>query len=137
MFDLIMHWIDQHGYIVLFFVPMLELLFLPVSAEVVMGYGGVLVFQGKLNWVVSILMAGAGSSIGMTLAYWIGYKLGPPFFEKYGSRIHMGPERLKKISQWFQRYGNKIIIMNYFIMGVRHVTGYFSGTTRISFRTYM
>jgi membrane protein DedA with SNARE-associated domain len=47
--DLIIHWINQHGYIVLFFVPMLELIFLPVSAEVVMGYGGVLVFQGKLN----------------------------------------------------------------------------------------
>ncbi|MCZ8513066.1 VTT domain-containing protein [Paenibacillus filicis] len=137
MLDWLMHWIDQHGYIVLFLAPMLELLFLPVSAEVVMGYGGVLVFQGKLNWLISILAAGTGSSIGMTLAYWIGYKLGRPFFERYGSRIHMGPERIDKAAQWFQRYGNKVITINYFITGVRHITGYFSGITRIPFRTFM
>ncbi|MGD8189537.1 VTT domain-containing protein [Brevibacillus ginsengisoli] len=137
MLDLIMHWIDQHGYLVLFIIPMLELIFLPVSAEFVMGYGGFLVFQGKLNWMLSILMAAAGSSIGMTLAYWIGFKLGTPFFEKYGSRIHMGPERLQKTSQWFQRYGNKVIVINYFITGVRHITGYFAGITRIPFRAYM
>ncbi|MGZ9584305.1 VTT domain-containing protein [Paenibacillus marinisediminis] len=137
MLDWIMRWIDQNGYIVLFFVPMLELLFVPVSAEFVMGYCGVLVFQGKLNWFISILVAATGSSIGMTLAYWIGYKLGTPFFEKYGSRIHMGPDRLNKASQWFQRYGNKVITINYFITGVRHITGYFSGITRIPFRTYI
>ncbi|MEB3100096.1 VTT domain-containing protein [Ferviditalea candida] len=137
MLNLIMNWIDQHGYTVLFFVPMLELLFLPVSAEVVMGYGGVLVYQEKLNWLASILIAGVGSSIGMTLAYWIGYKLGTPFFEKYGSRIHMGPERLEKMSQWFQKSGYKVIMINYFITGVRHLTGYFSGITGISFRVYM
>ncbi|MFM1653405.1 bifunctional DedA family/phosphatase PAP2 family protein [Brevibacillus sp. B_LB10_24] len=137
MLDWIMHWIDQHGYMVLFFAPMLELLFLPISAEVVMGYGGVLVFQGKLNWLASIFMAGAGSTIGMTIAYWIGYKLGIPFFEKYGSCIHMGPERLDKASMWFQKYGNKVIIVNYFITGVRHITGYFSGITCIPFRMYI
>lgn len=137
MLDWIMMWIDLHGYLVLFFVPMLELLFLPVSAEFVMGYGGFLVFQGKLNWVISILVAATGSGIGMTLAYWIGYKLGTPFFEKYGSRIHMGPERFNKASKWFQRYGNKVITINYFITGVRHITGYFSGITRIPFRTYI
>ncbi|MCJ8013625.1 VTT domain-containing protein [Paenibacillus sp. KQZ6P-2] len=137
MLDWIMQWIDLHGYLVLFFVPMLELLFLPVSAEFVMGYGGFLVFQGKLNWLISILVAATGSAIGTTLAYWIGYKLGTPFFEKYGSRIHMGPERFNKVSKWFQRYGNKVITINYFITGVRHITGYFSGITRIPFRTYI
>jgi membrane-associated phospholipid phosphatase len=40
------------------------------------------------------------------------------------------------VSHWFQKYGNKVLIIAYFIPGVRHITGYFSGTTRIPFRKY-
>ncbi len=101
-----------------------------------MSYAGLLVFQGKLSWILSIVTAGAGAAVGMTISYWIGYRLGTPFFEKYGTRIHMGPDKLSKVSFWFQKYGNKVLIIAYFIPGVRHITGYFSGITRIPYRKY-
>lgn len=129
-------YIDQFGYIVLFVSLILELLALPLPGEVLMGYSGFLVFQGHLNWMFSIIIAGVGASIGMTLSYWIGYKLGTPFFEKYGHRFHMGPKQIETISSWFSVHGNKLLIIAYFIPGIRHITGYFSGITRISFRTY-
>jgi membrane protein DedA with SNARE-associated domain len=72
----------------------------------------------------------------MTISYWIGYSLGRNFFEKHGNKIHMGPERLEKISEWFGKYGNKVIVIAFFIPGIRHITGYFSGITRLSFKTY-
>ncbi|TDF97286.1 phosphatase PAP2 family protein [Paenibacillus piri] len=127
---------DQFGYLVLGAALMLELLALPLPGEVLMTYTGLLVFQQKLNWALSILTAGTGASIGMTVSYGIGYKLGIPFFEKYGSRIHLGPDRLAATSRWFERYGNKVIIIAYFIPGIRHFTGYFSGITRLRVRTY-
>jgi len=128
---------DQYGYYVLGMALMLELLALPLPGEVLMTYAGLMVFQGNLNWILSILTAGLGASVGMTISYWIGYKLGTPFFEKYGSKIHLGPEKFKKTSQWFDRYGNKLLIIAFYIPGIRHFTGYFSGITRMSFRTYM
>jgi membrane protein DedA with SNARE-associated domain len=132
----LMNWLEHYGYWVLFFALLLEMLALPLPGEVIMSYTGLLVFQGKLNWFLSILTAGAGASVGMTLSYWIGYRLGTPFFEKYGARIHLGPDKIDKVSHWFHRYGNKVLIIAYFIPGVRHITGYFSGTTRISYRKY-
>jgi membrane protein DedA with SNARE-associated domain/membrane-associated phospholipid phosphatase len=129
-------YVDQFGYLVLFFALLLELLAFPLPGELLMTYSGFLVYQEKLNWALSILMAGVGTSIGMTLSYWIGYKLGAPFFEKYGHRFHMGPERIEKTSRWFNKHGNKVLIIAYFIPGVRHITGYFSGITRLPFRTY-
>ena len=72
----------------------------------------------------------------MTLSYWIGFKLGKPFFEKYGHRFHMGPDTINKTSDWFSKHGNKLLIVAYFIPGVRHITGYFSGITRLPFRTF-
>ncbi|MCY9691473.1 VTT domain-containing protein [Paenibacillus alginolyticus] len=137
MAHFIQNLLDQYGYYVLGISLMLELLALPLPGEVLMTYAGLMVFQGHLNWILSILTAGLGASFGMTLSYWIGFKLGTPFFEKYGSKIHLGPDKLKKTSLWFKRYGNKLIIIAFFIPGVRHFTGYFSGVTRMPFRTYM
>ncbi|MEX2462377.1 MAG: VTT domain-containing protein [Paenibacillaceae bacterium] len=137
MMHFITNFMNLYGYAVLFFGLMFETLALPLPGEAIMTYAGLLVFQGDMNWVLSILMAGVGSSLGMTFAYGIGYKLGSPFIEKHGARFHFGPDKFKKTSQWFERYGNKVLIIAYFIPGIRHVTGYFSGVTRMSFRTYM
>lgn len=115
---------------------MLELIALPLPGEFIMTYAGLIVYQGQLNWLVSIVVAGFGACIGMTISYWIGFRLGVPFFEKYGSRIHFGPEKLQNVSRWFTRYGNKLLLVAYFIPGVRHMTGLFSGVTRLPFRKY-
>jgi membrane protein DedA with SNARE-associated domain len=127
---------DHYGYLVLFVSLMIELIAFGIPTEIVMLYAGYLVFQGKLNWILSIVSAGLGSIIGITFSYWIGWKLGTPFFHKYGHKFHMGPERIEKTSQWFNKFGNKLLVFAYFIPGVRHVTGYFSGITKISYRAF-
>ena len=129
-------YINQFGYIVLFVALMLELIAVPLPGEVLMCYSGFLVFQGHLNWTLSILFAGIGACAGMTISYWVGSKLGTPFFEKYGRKFHMGKERIEKTSHWYGKYGNKLLFIAYFIPGVRHITGYFSGITWLPFRTY-
>ncbi|MDQ1851309.1 VTT domain-containing protein [Bacillus stercoris] len=127
--------LEQHGYAVLFIVLMLELIALPGPGEFLMGYAGVLVFQDKLNWVLSMLAAGLGSCAGVSISYWIGYRLGPAIY-KYGERIHFGKDRMKKTSRWLAHYGNKLFLIAYFIPGVRHVAGYAAGITHIRFRQY-
>ena len=127
---------DQYGYYVLGIALFLELLALPLPGEFLMTYAGLMVYQGHYNWGLSILIAGIGTSIGMTCSYWIGRKLGIRFFEKHGHKIHFGPDKLKKTSIWFERFGVKLIVIAYFIPGIRHFTGYFSGVTRMSFGTY-
>ncbi len=129
-------YLNQYGYIVLFVALMLELIALPLPGDVLMSYCGYLVFNGELNLFLSILIAWIGTSIGVTISYFIGYKLGLPFFEKYGKIFHLKPKLLVKTSKWFSKYGDKLLIIAYFIPGVRHVTGYFSGITRLPFRTF-
>ncbi len=126
-------WMDQYGYWVLFGALLIELIAFGLPTEVLMGYAGVLVYQGKLAWLPAIIAAGLGSMLGISIAYWIGAWLGAPFFAKYGQKIHLGPDRMDKVSHWFEVYGDKLILVAYFIPGVRHVTGYFSGIMRIPF----
>jgi membrane protein YqaA with SNARE-associated domain len=116
----IQHLLEQYGYLVLGLALILELLALPLPGEILMTYAGLMVYQGHLNWPLSILTAGLGASAGMTLSYWIGYKLGTPFIEKYGAKFHFGPDKVEKTSRWFERYGNKLLIIAFYIHGVRH-----------------
>lgn len=102
-----------------------------------MTYVGFLTFVGEMHYVTSILVAWTGSILGMTIDYWIGYRLGFPFFQKHGHRFFMGPQKFEKASKWFDRYGVKVVMIGYFIPGIRHFTAYFAGVSRISFRRFI
>jgi membrane protein DedA with SNARE-associated domain len=128
--------VNHYGYIILFVALALELIALPLPGELMMTYCGFLVYESKMNWIISILAAAAGAALGITISYFAGTKLRGGFFEKYGLYIHLGPERLEKTSKWFKSYGNKLLILAYFIPGVRHITGYFSGITEISYKRF-
>jgi membrane protein DedA with SNARE-associated domain len=129
-------WLEHYGYGVLLIGLFLEMLALPLPGELLMSYTGLLVFEGKLNWFLSLGSGGVGVIAGITLSYWIGYRLGKPFIIKYGSRIHLGEEKLDRVAVWFDKYGEKLLIITYFIPGIRHITGYFCGVTRMPFRNY-
>lgn len=112
------------------------MLALPLPGEIMMSYAGMLVFEQKMNWLVSILTASAGVTAGITLSYWIGYWLGKPLLMKYGHRLHLGEEQMDRLTVWFEKYGDKLLFIAYFIPGIRHITGYFCGVTRMPFRRY-
>jgi membrane protein DedA with SNARE-associated domain len=101
-----------------------------------MSYGGYLVYQHQMNELISIVAAAGGSFTGMTVAYWIGFKMGYPFFQRYGHRFHLGPERLEKTSMIFKKHGLKFLLVACFIPGIRHITGYFSGITQVRYRSF-
>lgn len=128
--------LNNYGYIVLVVSLMLELIAFPFPGEVLMTYCGVLVNEHKLNWILSIFMASLGAIIGVTISYLIGRFLGTRFFKRYGHYVHMDEERQRKTSEWFNRFGNRLLLITYFIPGVRHITGYFSGITEIKYRDF-
>lgn len=128
--------INHYGYIILFSALVLELIAFPLPGELMMTYCGFLVYQSKMNWIISILVASAGVILGITISYFIGARVGKGFFEKYGSYIHLGPAQMEKTSKWFKSSGNKLLILACFIPGVRHITGYFSGITEIPYKRF-
>ncbi|WP_409292863.1 VTT domain-containing protein [Peribacillus sp. SCS-37] len=132
----IIHLLDQYGYIVLFLSLMLELIILPIPNEALMSYVGVLCYQGKMSLIISIVSAGMGGIIGVTISYWLGYKLGAPFFRKYGRYIHMGPEKMENMSGWYTKYGKVLLLVSFFIPGVRHIASLISGVIKLPFRSF-
>lgn len=136
-----MDWIyslfEQYGYLVLFIGLLTESLALPFPGELAMGYSGYLGYLGELNAYVAILCAFLGATIGTTITYFLGQKLGTPVLTKYGKYLFMTPKRIDKMTTWFEKYGSKILLISYFIPGFRHFTGYVSGILNIRLRTFL
>ncbi|WCT56528.1 DedA family protein [Paenibacillus kyungheensis] len=131
------HYIESlfthHSYLVLFLGLLLEFIALPFPGETMMGYAGYLSYMGRLNIVLLFLCAFAGTTIGMTITYFIGRKAGLPFLRKYGKWLLLPQSKLDKAQLWFGKYGYTLVFFGYFIPGVRHFTGYFSGVMNFKF----
>ncbi|MCO7175353.1 VTT domain-containing protein [Sporolactobacillus kofuensis] len=128
--------LNEYGYITLFFALMLELICIPIPNEALLSYVGILSFHGQMNLILSMLSAGFGGILGATISYWIGYKLGVPFFRKYGRYIHMGPEKMERISRWYGKYGKVLLVFSFFIPGIRHIASIISGVIHLRFRSF-
>lgn len=128
--------LDKYGYIVLLISLTLELIAFPLPGELLMLYCGFLVYEGKLSLPISILVAAVGTISGVTLSFFLGTRLGTGFFHKYGKYVHMGPDKIEKASKWFDSYGDRLLLITYFIPGVRHITGYVSGITGGSYKKF-
>ncbi|PWW02808.1 membrane protein DedA with SNARE-associated domain [Paenibacillus cellulosilyticus] len=134
--ELLSNLLEHYGYWIILLFLLFEMLALPLPGEMMMGYIGLFVYEHKLNWFASIASASLGVVLGVTLSYWIGYRLGRPFIIRHGKMIHFSEERLNRMTVWFEKYGDKLLFVAYFIPGVRHITGYFCGVTRVSFQRY-
>lgn len=131
--ELIFHYITGHGYIVIWTAFFFELLAIPLPGETIMTYIGYLVYLGKLSWGLSIMTVSLGAMAGITVSYFVGFKVGSPLIHKYGRYVRINPEKFDQASKWFDLHGNKIIIVAYFVPGLRHISGYMAGILQMPF----
>lgn len=127
---------EQHSYLILFAVIALELIALPISAEFFMSYAGFFIYEGKMNYFLAILITALAAIVAVSFTYWVGRIGGYRLIEKYGKYIHLGPERYEKMARWMETSGSKLLLVAYFVPGLRHVTGYISGTSNMPFRKF-
>lgn len=129
------HWFEQFGYFVLFIGLIVDFV-LPFPAEPVMAYAGYLSYMGSMQWLYSVLVSFLGATVAITASYGIGYWAGMPFIKRYGKWLMLNPRRMDKVKQWFDRYGNKLLLISFFIPAGRQFSGYFAGIVRIPFRSF-
>ena len=103
--------LNQYGYIVLYVSLLLELIAFPLPGEALMTYCGVIVGKQQLNWGFSILVSMFGVITGITISYLLGRAFGSTILKKYGHYIHLGPDKMEKTAVWFERYGDKLLVL--------------------------
>ena len=128
--------ITSSGYLGIFFAMLVEGVFTPIPSELIMPFAGYLAKTGQLNFVLVILVGSLGATLGSTLAYLIGRRLGRPFLERYGKYLGFGKDSMDKADAWFAKWGSYGILVGHSIPVVRSIISFPAGITRMNIRTF-
>ncbi len=134
--ELVLDWISRYGYFGIFSLLVLGIVGLPVPDETLLTFAGYLIFRGKLHAVPTYCAALLGSACGITLSYTMGRLTGYFLIEKYGPKLHIKMERVRKVHDWFGRRGAVTLTFGYYVPGVRHLTAYVAGASELESRTF-
>jgi len=133
--DPVFHWVVQYGYVALIGSMMLGIIGLPIPDETLLMFAGYLVSRHSLELQYVMLSAFFGSVAGISLSYEIGrryglavlLKLHIPFFSE---------KKLEVVRDWYKRIGKWLLVVGYFIPGVRHLTAFTAGMSGLRYRSF-
>jgi membrane protein DedA with SNARE-associated domain len=83
--------------------------------------------------VLVILFGFLGATAGADLGYYLGYKGGRPFVERFGSIFRIRPEHIARSEMFFARHGDKAVLGSRFILGLRTWGSMLAGMARMPF----
>ncbi|MCX5890487.1 MAG: DedA family protein [Deltaproteobacteria bacterium] len=130
------HAIKSYGYLGVFGSQMLGMFGLPVPDETILTFTGFLVHKNYLHLAPALLAAYLGSICGITLNYLVGRFVGFPLLHKYGYYLRLTDERINQAHRWFERYGKVALFGGYFLPGLRHLTAFSAGASRLEYRLF-
>jgi membrane protein DedA with SNARE-associated domain len=85
------------------------------------------------NLILVILFGFAGAVAGADVGYYLGYRGGRPFVERFGSYFHIRPEHIAHAEMFFARHGDKAVLGARFILGLRTWGSMLAGMARMPF----
>jgi membrane protein DedA with SNARE-associated domain len=127
----------SHGYLAVFGFLFVESFGAPVPGQTMLMAAGVFAGAGKLNVAgvaaVGFLAAVAGDNVG----YLVGHLGGRGLVLRFGRYIFVTEERLKKVENFFERHGGKIVAVARFIEGLRQLNGVVAGIAGMPWRRFL
>jgi membrane protein DedA with SNARE-associated domain len=83
--------------------------------------------------VLVILFGFLGSVAGADIGYYLGFRGGRPFVERFGKMFHIRPEHIAHAELFFARHGDKTILAARFILGLRTWASMLAGMAHMPF----
>ena len=115
--------IATYGYLAIFLLMLAESACIPVPSELIMTFGGALAAGAvpgtHLNLIGVILAGTAGNVAGSYLAWAVGRYGGQPALRKWGRRLRLREHDLDRAVAWFDRHGNKAVLIGRVLPVVR------------------
>lgn len=134
--------IQTLGYPGIFLLMVLEGVLVPIPSEVIMAFGGYLVYSGGLPaelgipaLVVLVIAGSVGNMVGAYLAYLLGDYGGIPLIARYGRYVMMDQKSIEKTHTWFLRYGPSSVFLTRLVPVFRTFISIPAGIAKMN-RTY-
>ncbi|MDJ0625323.1 MAG: DedA family protein [Candidatus Caenarcaniphilales bacterium] len=132
IFDLTTDIISKSGYIGICVFMAMESMIFPIPSEAVMPFAGFLAAQGRFTMLGVAIASSLGSILGSGLSYAIGLWGGRPFLRKFGKYFLLDAHHLDWTEKFFDKYGDKAVLISRFIPVVRHLISIPAGTAKMN-----
>lgn len=120
---IIIHLISSTGYLGIFVLMTLDSALIPIPSEITMPFSGFLVGRGELNFALVVFAGTLASIAGSMIGYYIGFFLEETvllnLIRKYGKILLLTEHDYHTSKKWFDKYGDKIVLIGRLIPGVR------------------
>jgi membrane protein DedA with SNARE-associated domain len=83
--------------------------------------------------VLVILFGFLGATLGADIGYFLGYRGGRPFVERFGHLFRLRPEHLARAELFFAHHGDKAVITARFVLGLRTWASMLAGMAHMPF----
>ena len=83
--------------------------------------------------ILVILFGFVGAVAGANVGYYLGYRGGRPFVERFGSIFRIRPEHIARSEMFFARHGDKAVLLARFVLGLRTWGSMLAGMARMPF----
>jgi len=118
-----------------------ENIFPPIPSEAVMPMAGYLTTTGRFNFWLTILAGVLGSLIGAVVLYYIGVWAGNlafrSFLDRYGRFFMTTSKELDAAEKWFEKHGEKSVLLCRMIPIVRSIISIPAGFTKMPLKKFM
>jgi len=116
--------VSDNLYLGVFVAALIETIFPPIPSEAIFPLAGYVILKNEMSifHVITVgITGGAGATLGALVIYLIALKLGRTGLEKYMKYAKIKKERLDKADKWFEKYGDKSVIIGRMIPGIREL----------------
>jgi membrane protein DedA with SNARE-associated domain len=135
--QLIEHYMLAYGYWAVFFGVMLENAGVPVPGETILLIAGYFASTGKFHLGLVMLIAATGAVIGDNIGFAIGHHYGRAVLLRIGRFFFLTPKRFAHMENYFERHGNKTILVARFITGLRVFAALLAGASKMPWRVFI
>lgn len=131
--------ISAAGYPGIFVLMFVEGVITPIPSEVILPFAGAAAAEpaSGLTPALVILVATAGATLGATVAYQIGMRVGRPLITRYGRWFGLGESDVAWSERWFARYGTWGILIGHALPGIRSFISFPAGIGKMRLRNFV
>jgi membrane protein DedA with SNARE-associated domain len=126
--------VSSWGYIAIFVTMAGESAGLPISSEIVVPLGGALASQGKLNFVLVVLVSSVANLAGSLIAFYLTRRYGERVvLSRAGRWMGLSRGHLRLANRFFDRFGLWAVFVGRLLPIVRTYISFPAGLSRIGY----
>ncbi|SDN75389.1 membrane protein DedA, SNARE-associated domain [Paenibacillus sp. yr247] len=129
--------ITHYGYAGIFLLLFIGIVGIPLPIEIILLGAGYIALKANLYIGGIIGFAWLGACAGMTLNYFLGQSIGLKRISMVTKWIKLSQSRLEKWAEHFKKHGAILLLVGYYVAGLRHAAPFIAGATRMRLAKFM